>query len=69
MDMLGHVTSSYLSANMLHEGAPRSIALALVRDGRSRIGARLHATIEDGFAPVEVVAPQFIGAQGGEGNG
>ena len=69
MDMLGHVTSSYLSANVLHEGAPRSIALALVRDGRSRIGARLHATIEDGFAPVEVVAPQFIGVQGGEGNG
>jgi sarcosine oxidase subunit alpha len=69
MDMLGHVTSSYLSANVLHQGAPRSIALALVRDGRSRIGARLHATIEDGFAPVEVVAPQFISVQGGEGNG
>ncbi len=69
MDMLGHVTSSYLSANVLHDGGPRSIALALVRDGRRRIGTRLHATVEDGFTPVDVVAPQFIGAQGGEGNG
>src|SRR3990172_4427744 len=39
MTMLGHVTSSYFSAN-----CARSIALALVAGGRDRIGRTLHAT-------------------------
>ena len=69
MDMLGHVTSSYLSANVLHDGAPRSIALALVRDGRSRTGTRLHATTDAGFATVTVVKPRFLDGEGGQGNG
>ncbi|MBN8838864.1 MAG: (2Fe-2S)-binding protein [Sphingomonadales bacterium] len=37
MTMLGHVTSSYWSATL-----GRSIALALVRDGRARTGETLH---------------------------
>ena len=47
----------------------RQALAALKRELPPEIGARLHATIEDGFASVEVVAPQFIGVQGGEGNG
>jgi sarcosine oxidase subunit alpha len=59
MRMLGQVTSSYWSAN-----CERSIALALVADGRSLIGGKLHATIPTGFAKVEVSAPVFFDAKG-----
>jgi sarcosine oxidase subunit alpha len=69
MDMLGHVTSSYLSANVEHAGRPRSIALALVSDGRRRIGSQLQVTQEEGFATVDVVEPRFITSDGSEGNG
>ncbi len=37
MTMIGHVTSSYYSANL-----GRSIALALIKDGRQRMGDTLH---------------------------
>jgi sarcosine oxidase, subunit alpha len=57
--MVGHVTSSYWSAN-----CERSIALALVADGRALIGRKLHATIESSFAEVEVVQPVFFDPQG-----
>jgi len=59
MRMLGHVTSSYWSAN-----CGRSIALALVADGRNLIGRTLHATTSKGFAGVEVSAPVFLDAKG-----
>ena len=59
MTMLGHVTSSYFSAN-----CARSIALALVAGGRDRIGRTLHATTPDGFASVKVVPPVFFDPQG-----
>lgn len=55
MTMLGHVTSSYYSAN-----CGRSIAMALVAGGRSRMGHRLHATTRSGFAAVKVVTPRFL---------
>ena len=69
MDMLGHVTSSYLSANVVHDGRPRSIALALVRDGRGRIGEEVHVTTLGGFTRARVVAPRFLDTAGGNGDG
>jgi sarcosine oxidase subunit alpha len=60
MRMLGHVTSSYWSGT-----CGRSVALALVRDGRSRMGETLHATTPGGFAPVRVVEPVFVDSSGG----
>jgi sarcosine oxidase subunit alpha len=59
MTMLGHVTSSYFSAN-----CARSIALALVAGGRARIGRTLHATTPGGFAAVKVVPPVFFDPEG-----
>jgi sarcosine oxidase subunit alpha len=56
---LGHVTSSYFSAN-----CGRSIALALLEGGRSRLGQRLYATTQDGFAAVEVRSPVFLDRRG-----
>ncbi|MGI9425109.1 MAG: sarcosine oxidase subunit alpha family protein [Hyphomicrobiaceae bacterium] len=54
-DMLGHVTSSYYSAN-----CRRSIALALIAGGRDRIGTTLSATTPDGFARAKIVAANFL---------
>ena len=57
---LGHVTSSYMSPAL-----DRSIALALVEDGRSRIGETLHARSCEGHVePVKVTAPVFLDRQG-----
>ena len=64
MRMLGHVTSSYFSAN-----CARSIALALVAGGRERHGQTLHATTADGFAAVKVVPPVFFDPEGGRAHG
>ncbi|MDC0768928.1 sarcosine oxidase subunit alpha family protein [Streptomyces sp. HD] len=47
--MLGHVTSSYHSPAL-----GRPFALALVADGRARIGQTLLAPLDDGLVPVEV---------------
>ncbi len=43
MPMIGHVTSSYMSPNL-----GRSIAMALVKDGRARQGDTIHAPLEGG---------------------
>jgi sarcosine oxidase subunit alpha len=59
MRSLGHVTSSYWSPSF-----GRSIALALLADGRSRIGQRLDATTPSGFARVEVCSPVFFDPTG-----
>ena len=56
---LGHVTSSYPSATL-----GRSIALALVAGGRSRVGAKLHAPMPGGAVPVTVTAPIFYDKPG-----
>jgi sarcosine oxidase subunit alpha len=54
--MLGHVTSSYMSAAL-----GRSIALALVKDGRRRMGEALFAPLADGrVIRAEVVKPVFV---------
>jgi sarcosine oxidase, subunit alpha len=59
MTMIGHVTSSYPSATL-----GRSIALALVRGGRARIGTRLSVPMPGGAVEVEVVQPVFYDAKG-----
>jgi sarcosine oxidase subunit alpha len=56
---LGHVTSAYWSAAL-----GRSIALALVADGRKRIGERLNVPMPAGDVVVEIVAPVFLDPKG-----
>jgi sarcosine oxidase subunit alpha len=56
---LGHVTSSYASAAL-----GRSIALALVSAGRSRIGESLWVPGAAGHIPVRVVSPVFYDPEG-----
>jgi sarcosine oxidase subunit alpha len=56
---LGHVTSSYVSATF-----GRSFALALVANGRARLGQTLYATTGEGTAPVELVEPVFYDKEG-----
>jgi sarcosine oxidase subunit alpha len=55
----GHVTSSYWSPS-----CDRPIALALLADGRSRLGQRLHATTPTGFAAVRVRDRVFLDPAG-----
>ncbi len=61
MAMVGHVTSAYYSPN-----AGRSIALALVKRGRERLGETLYAPRLDGKGPVEatVTDPVFYDKEG-----
>ena len=56
MNMLGHVTSSYLSPNV-----GRSIAMALIRDGFNRKGETLAVSLMDGGSHrVTVTDPVFL---------
>ncbi len=62
--VVGHVTSAYWSATL-----GRSIALALVADGRARVGQTLTVPIpqgakSQGAIPVSVVAPVFLDPEG-----
>ncbi len=58
MDMLGHISSSYMSPNV-----GRSIALALIRDGLARKGQVLDVPLLDGGAhKVTVTEPVFLTA-------
>ena len=59
MKMIGHVTSSYFSANLGH-----SIALALVKGGRSRHGETVHVPLEDKVIRAKITAPQFYDVDG-----
>ena len=59
MRMIGHVTSSYFSANL-----GRSIALALVRDGRRRHGDRVMAPLERVVVPARITEPRFFDPEG-----
>ena len=61
---LGHVTSSYMSAAL-----GRPIALALVAEGRSRMGAKLNVPMPTGAVSVTVVSPVFYDKQGARLNG
>jgi sarcosine oxidase subunit alpha len=64
MTMIGHVTSSYWSAN-----CGRSIAMALLVDGRSRMGETLFVPMPGGAIEVEVCSPVFFDEKGGRLNG
>jgi sarcosine oxidase subunit alpha len=57
--MLGHVTSSYMSATLGH-----SIALAMIDNGRTRHGETLYACHRGSVEAVRVVAPIFYDAEG-----
>jgi sarcosine oxidase subunit alpha len=58
--MLGHVTSSYASATL-----QRSIALALVKGGRSRLGHKVFVMLGDGsFVPAQITDTTFYDPQG-----
>ena len=60
MPMLGHVTSSYMSPNV-----GRSIALALVRDGRNRMGEQVALKLIDGrVVRATVTEPVFYDKDG-----
>ena len=59
MTMLGHVTSSYWSTTL-----DRSIALALVRGGRARIGKQMSVPMPNGAVAVELVEPIFYDPKG-----
>jgi sarcosine oxidase, subunit alpha len=56
---LGHVTSSYRS-----EALGRSIALALVADGRARLGETLHVPMPGGPIAVTLTSPVFHDPKG-----
>ena len=56
---LGHVTSAYWS-----ETLGRSIALALLADGRNGMGERRYVPMPGGAISVEVAAPVFVDAKG-----
>ncbi|WP_431843079.1 FAD-dependent oxidoreductase [Calidifontibacter indicus] len=62
--MLGHVTSSYRS-----EALERTFALALVRDGRSRIGQQVMASFEGKFFPVEIADAVVYDKEGARRDG
>ncbi len=62
--VLGHVTSSYRSAAL-----QRTFALALVRDGRSRVGETLHVPLRDRVVPVEAAEPVLYAADGARRDG
>ena len=64
MTMIGHVTSSYWSEN-----CGRSIALALVKDGRGKTGETLYVPMPDGTIEVEVTGTVFYDETGARLNG
>jgi sarcosine oxidase subunit alpha len=75
MKALGHVTSSYMSPNVLGpddtqgihntHNRGRSIAMALVSDGFKRKGETLHVSMMDGkVMPVTVVGSVFFDVEG-----
>jgi sarcosine oxidase subunit alpha len=64
MEMVGHVTSSYYSPN-----CNRSIALALVKNGRNRMGETVYLPYEGKVIPAKVTEPKFFDLEGKRING
>ncbi|MDN5748425.1 MAG: 2Fe-2S iron-sulfur cluster-binding protein [Pseudonocardia sp.] len=62
--MLGHVTSSYRSAEL-----GRPFALALVRAGRDRIGQTLHVPVGGDLVAVEVTGSVLVDPEGARRDG
>ena len=59
MAMIGHVTSSYRSPNLR-----RTFALAMVKQGRARLGQKLYVPTQDRTFAVTVTDPVFIDKDG-----
>jgi sarcosine oxidase subunit alpha len=59
MTMIGHVTSGYLSPNL-----DRAFALAMVEEGRARIGQKLYVPMIDRTIAVTVTDPVFLDPEG-----
>jgi sarcosine oxidase subunit alpha len=59
MVMLGHVTSSYFSPNV-----GRSIAMAVVKNGRNRMGDTVFVPLTDRTIRAKVVEPKFYDLEG-----
>ena len=64
MRLIGHVTSSYLSSVLGH-----SIALAVVRGGRARLGQTVYVPMPDGDIPALVTSTVFYDSEGARLNG
>jgi sarcosine oxidase subunit alpha len=64
MEMIGHVTSSYYSPN-----CGRSIAMALVKNGRNRMGETLYMPYEGKVVKAKVTEPKFFDPEGARING
>ncbi|XAS76855.1 2Fe-2S iron-sulfur cluster-binding protein [Dermatophilaceae bacterium Sec6.4] len=62
--MIGHVTSSYHS-----QALERSFALALVKDGRERIGQQVMASFGGQFVPVEIADAVLYDKEGARRDG
>jgi sarcosine oxidase subunit alpha len=62
--MLGHVTSSYRSAELA-----RPFALALVKGGRSRVGDTVHVPVNGTLVPVEVTGSVLVDPEGARRDG
>ncbi|WP_101947129.1 FAD-dependent oxidoreductase [Mycobacterium sp. 3519A] len=62
--MLGHVTSSYRSAEL-----GRTFALALVKAGQSRIGETLHVPVDGALIPVEITGSVLVDPEGARRDG
>jgi sarcosine oxidase subunit alpha len=59
MELLGHVTSAYFSANL-----GRTIALAMLSNGRNRTGERLYVTTSGRPVAAKVTTPVFYDPEG-----
>ena len=60
MEMLGHVTSSYYSANLGH-----SIAMGMIKDGLNRMGETVYYPLADGrVIAAEICSPVFYDPKG-----
>lgn len=62
--MLGHVTSSYASPIL-----GRSIAMALVADGRNRMGTEVAVVVDGRIVPATLTDPSFYDREGARLNG
>ena len=59
MTMVGHVTSSYFSPNL-----KKSIALAVVKNGKKLKGKKLYVPMKDKTIEVTVSDPVFLDKEG-----
>jgi sarcosine oxidase subunit alpha len=59
MAMIGHVTSSYYSPNV-----GSSIAMALLKNGRNRMGETVHIPLADRVIRARVTEPRFFDLEG-----